>query len=69
MGQRAKMSDAEARWARDVDIIMAHAAHSDRVAVCRILRDVAERIEAGEIEGQIRDINGNKVGSYGTGRV
>ena len=38
--------------------------------VCRILRDVAERIESnGYWEGNIRDVNGNRVGQYGTGKV
>lgn len=52
-------------------ITMENAAFEDEpmTEVCRILRDVARRIEAGEIDGSIRDINGNRVGQYGTGKV
>lgn len=32
--------------------------------VARILRLVADAIEAGQLTGSPRDINGNKVGSY-----
>lgn len=32
--------------------------------LARLLRELAERIERGEMEGTIRDINGNKVGSF-----
>lgn len=32
--------------------------------VARILRDVAERLEDGHESGGIRDINGNKVGTF-----
>jgi hypothetical protein len=37
---------------------------SDLEEVARILREVADRIEAGEPAGQVRDINGNTVGNY-----
>ena len=32
----------------------------------RILRKLADTVEAGEREGSLRDINGNKVGSFET---
>lgn len=45
---------------------------SDEVA--RILRDVADRVEAGDRTGVVRDINGNPVGTFrmtnvGTGEL
>lgn len=30
----------------------------------RILRDVARRIKDGDLDGKIRDLNGNTIGSY-----
>jgi hypothetical protein len=30
----------------------------------RILRHVADRVEAGQMSGNVRDINGNTVGSF-----
>ena len=33
--------------------------------VVRLLRQVADRLESGELSGDVRDINGNKVGTYG----
>jgi len=32
--------------------------------IARALRDVAAKLEGGEIEGTIRDENGNKVGTF-----
>lgn len=32
--------------------------------IARILRDLADKIENGAEAGSVRDINGNKVGSY-----
>lgn len=32
--------------------------------LARILRDVATRVEDGEREGAVRDVNGNKVGTF-----
>ncbi len=34
------------------------------IELARILRVVANRIEAGQTEGNVRDINGNRVGSF-----
>lgn len=34
--------------------------------VARILRDVADRVEGGQEDGAVRDINGNTVGSFRT---
>lgn len=34
---------------------------------CRILRDVARRIEGGDLDGPVRDANGNRVGGYALG--
>ena len=49
-----------------VNVKMNNAAFKDEpmTEVCRILRDIASRIEAGEIDGSIRDINGNRVGFF-----
>ena len=33
--------------------------------IARILRDLALRLEDGDISGRLRDINGNTVGSFG----
>jgi hypothetical protein len=30
----------------------------------RILRDIAERVEGGRLEGRVMDVNGNSVGNY-----
>ena len=35
-----------------------------RAETARILRDLAERVEAGRNEGKLYDINGNSVGSF-----
>jgi len=40
--------------------------HAPGYELARILRDVANRIEAGATEGPIYDVNGNKVGRYDT---
>lgn len=37
----------------------------DGQEIARILRESAERIERGEDHGAVRDINGNRVGSFG----
>ncbi len=34
------------------------------IEVCRILRLIADRIEAGSNGGSIKDINGNTIGHY-----
>jgi hypothetical protein len=43
-----------------------NAAFDDGVATetCRILREVARNIERGELEGMVRDVNGNTVGQF-----
>ncbi|HEV2530938.1 hypothetical protein [Phenylobacterium sp.] len=43
-----------------------NAAFDDGAAseVARILRQVAKRIEAGELEGEPWDVNGNRVGAF-----
>jgi hypothetical protein len=38
---------------------------SERAEKARIIKEVAERIELGDISGRIRDINGNNVGCFG----
>ena len=35
--------------------------------ICRILRQIARRIEHGEFTGGIVDANGNKIGEYDVG--
>ena len=37
---------------------------SGEFEVARILRDVADKIERGESDGRLRDVNGNNVGSW-----
>jgi hypothetical protein len=32
--------------------------------LARILREVADRLESGSVAGNVRDINGNSVGSF-----
>jgi hypothetical protein len=34
--------------------------------IARIMREVAERVERGDEHGICRDVNGNRVGSFGT---
>ena len=34
--------------------------------LARLLREIADRIESGSMAGNIRDINGNRVGSFKT---
>ena len=34
------------------------------VGIVRILREIAKRIADGETEGSIRDVNGNRIGSF-----
>lgn len=43
-----------------------NAAFDDEPAseIARILRDVAGKIEAGQFENVIRDLNGNKIGNW-----
>ena len=43
-------------------------AFEDDVApeLARLLREIADRIESGSMAGNIRDINGNRVGSFKT---
>ena len=41
-----------------------NAAFKDPAEVSRILHEIAARIQAGDPEGQIRDINGNTIGDY-----
>ena len=36
--------------------------------LARLLRAVAQRMESGEQEGVIRDLNGNSVGHFSAGR-
>lgn len=37
--------------------------------IARILREVAIRVECGDQHGLIRDVNSNRVGSFGTGAM
>ena len=34
------------------------------IEIARIMREVATRIERGEYYGSVRDINGNRIGSF-----
>lgn len=35
------------------------------IELARILRDLAIRLEGGDVSGRLRDVNGNTVGSFG----
>lgn len=35
------------------------------VEAARILREIADKIEAGQFSGAVMDVNGNKVGHFG----
>lgn len=50
-------------------ISTANAAFDDQPAteIARILRDVAKRVEDGELSGNLRDVNGNGVGAFDSG--
>ena len=47
-----------------IEFETSNAAFENSVEIIRILYGVAEDIESGYIAGNIRDINGNKVGTY-----
>lgn len=42
-----------------------NSAFEDRFEVRRILRDIIQKLENGDSDTTIRDINGNKIGSWG----
>lgn len=35
-----------------------------RAEIARILRNIADKVEEGRVDGSIRDINGNRVGNW-----
>jgi hypothetical protein len=39
-------------------------AFNDRFELPRILRELADRLDNDQVEGRLRDINGNMVGSF-----
>lgn len=45
-------------------IEMGNAAMQDHADVADVLRELAERLEAGELNGSVRDYNGNTVGRF-----
>ena len=48
-----------------LNIKTTNAAFEDKsLEAARLLREVAERIESGETEGNLKDTNGNTVGSW-----
>ena len=44
----------------------ANAAFDDgaELETARILREIADKLDAGELENSVRDFNGNKVGTF-----
>lgn len=50
----------------NIDINMDNAAfeYAPGVEIARILHKVGEQLEAGYVEGKIRDVNGNSVGRF-----
>lgn len=55
-----------ARFTLTIDIDNAAFDPDPTAELARILRQTAARVEAGATNGAARDINGNRVGTFGT---
>lgn len=63
-GEEVRIANYRRKFIVDFDILNDAFAENPELEVSRILREIADKVENGNISGKIRDINGNQVGIF-----